>query len=121
MNRTVQAVRAVATTLSARPSSSRANALRSEARHASRFAFPPPLPASLTGICDGAPPAVRGVLGRFWRFAGYREARRVERIGAEIDLVAVVVPITVAVRSGWVGADGGFVGVGKAVGVAVLA
>jgi hypothetical protein len=88
--------------------------------------MPARFPSAVFCIPDGvlrrcATRCARGALGRFWGVADYREARRVERIGAESDLVAVVVPVTVAVRRGRVGPDGDLVGIREAVGVAVIA
>src|SRR5215207_1930670 len=50
-----------------------------------------------------------------------RETRRIKRIGAEVDLVAVVVAITIAIRVIRVSPKGGFIDVGKAVGIAIKA
>src|SRR5215218_72414 len=48
-----------------------------------------------------------------------RETRRIKRTGAEGDLVAVVIPITVAIRVIRVSPKGGFIAVSEAVGIAV--
>src|SRR5215216_4676883 len=53
------------------------------------------------------------------RHLRHREARRVEGIGLQVDLVAVVVAITVTIRAGRVRPHGRLIRIREAVGVAI--
>ena len=50
-----------------------------------------------------------------------RDAARIQRVGTEVDLVAVEIAVAIAVGQVGIGAEGGFVGVGQPVAIAVAA